>query len=553
MADDRKKLTVGSLFTGYGGLDEAVCSLLDAEPAWFVEFAEAPSKILAHHWPDVPNYGDVTKVDWDQVPPVDIITGGSPCFTGNVPVLTHRGLVPIRAVNVGDKVLTHKNRWREVTATMTRTSETVEFQPGMYATPDHKFYTRADGRKWDNTNRRYVRDLGEPEWTPISESHGKYLAIPMNIPPIADVPELPDGWTWWHVGRYVADGWLGKNDQPVIAIGKHKLDRDSAMFPESQWAHSVERTVVKVRYRTKFGVEFLGDFGTGAAQKTIPAWLLSADHDVREEFLNGYWSGDGSPTGKNSTKSVSVSPLLTAGIRLLAVSLGYTAWTSYTCVEPTTVIEGRTVNQKPWWQVVATPDTGHYTENDGTHMWFKLRKQPKDAGKQTVFDLTVDEDHSFIAGGIVAHNCQDLSLAGKRAGMTEGTRSNLWVNMREAIRRLHPRLVVWENVMGALSAHAFSELDTNNSKDNDSAASSDVEQGEGRLGGTPTGSLRAIGRVLGDLSEIGYDAEWTVLRASDIGGCHHRARVFLIAYPADSDVSALREYAAGALAEKARS
>lgn len=95
MADDRKKLTVGSLFTGYGGLDEAVCSLLDAEPAWFVEFAEAPSKILAHHWPDVPNYGDVTKVDWDQVPQVDIITGGSPCFTGNVPVLTTAVLCPL--------------------------------------------------------------------------------------------------------------------------------------------------------------------------------------------------------------------------------------------------------------------------------------------------------------------------------------------------------------------------------------------------------------------------------------------------------------------------
>jgi DNA (cytosine-5)-methyltransferase 1 len=72
-------LTVGSLFAGYGGIELALSSVLDVRPAWFVEFDKAPSKVLAHHWPDVPNYGDVTTVDWSTVPPVDIITGGSPC------------------------------------------------------------------------------------------------------------------------------------------------------------------------------------------------------------------------------------------------------------------------------------------------------------------------------------------------------------------------------------------------------------------------------------------------------------------------------------------
>lgn len=72
-------LTIGSMFSGYGGLDMGVCQVLDAETAWFCEWDDAPSKILAHHWPDVPNYRDVTTVDWSAVPPVDIITGGYPC------------------------------------------------------------------------------------------------------------------------------------------------------------------------------------------------------------------------------------------------------------------------------------------------------------------------------------------------------------------------------------------------------------------------------------------------------------------------------------------
>jgi DNA (cytosine-5)-methyltransferase 1 len=73
------KLRVGSLFSGYGGLDLAVCSTLDAEVVWHCEWEDAPSKILEAHFPGAPNFRDVSKVDWESVPPVDILTGGFPC------------------------------------------------------------------------------------------------------------------------------------------------------------------------------------------------------------------------------------------------------------------------------------------------------------------------------------------------------------------------------------------------------------------------------------------------------------------------------------------
>ena len=72
-------MRVGSLFSGYAGLDLAVEQVFGAEPAWFVEYDAAPSKILAHHYPSVPNYGDVTTVDWEGVRPIHILTGGYPC------------------------------------------------------------------------------------------------------------------------------------------------------------------------------------------------------------------------------------------------------------------------------------------------------------------------------------------------------------------------------------------------------------------------------------------------------------------------------------------
>lgn len=77
-------LRIGSLFSGYGGLEMGVAAALaeqgvSAEPAWFVEYDEAPSRILAHHWPTVPNHGDITTLDFHAVTPVQIVTAGYPC------------------------------------------------------------------------------------------------------------------------------------------------------------------------------------------------------------------------------------------------------------------------------------------------------------------------------------------------------------------------------------------------------------------------------------------------------------------------------------------
>lgn len=131
----------------------------------------------------------------------------------------------------------------------------------------------------------------------------------------------------------------------------------------------------------------------------------------------------------------------------------------------------------------------------------------------------------IICGG---SPCQDVSQAGKRAGMTEGTRSNLWREMVTAIKTLHPRLVVWENVRGVLNAPAFS--------------TSDLGPGEGLLDDRPNGHLRALGRVLGDLADLGFDAEWGMLRASDVGAPHHRARIFLLAWPSGESILNPRNY-----------
>ena len=57
---------IGSLCSGYGGLDMGVQSVLGGIVAWHVEYDRDPSRILAHHWPDVPNFGDLKAMDWED-------------------------------------------------------------------------------------------------------------------------------------------------------------------------------------------------------------------------------------------------------------------------------------------------------------------------------------------------------------------------------------------------------------------------------------------------------------------------------------------------------
>jgi len=90
--------------------------------------------------------------------------------------------------------------------------------------------------------------------------------------------------------------------------------------------------------------------------------------------------------------------------------------------------------------------------------------------------------------------CQDISNAGRREGL-DGERSSLWREMLRCIRLVRPRYVVVENVAALLN--------------------------------------RGMGRVLGDLSACGYDAEWDCIPASAVGAPHRRDRVWIVAYASE--------------------
>lgn len=75
----RRPPRIGSLCTGYGGLDLAVLAVLGGHVVWVADNDPAATRLLHARWPGVPNLGDITTVDWQQVLPVDVLTCGWPC------------------------------------------------------------------------------------------------------------------------------------------------------------------------------------------------------------------------------------------------------------------------------------------------------------------------------------------------------------------------------------------------------------------------------------------------------------------------------------------
>ena len=168
-------------------------------------------------------------------------------------------------------------------------------------------------------------------------------------------------------------------------------------------------------------------------------------------------------------------------------------------------------------------------------------------GDITKIDWSTVAAVDIIGGG---SPCQDISSAGRMAGMVAGTRSNLWVQMREAIRIIQPMFVVWENVGAARSTKAASRFHPEHidraiahhlavakgtrhaptKQRHRKAARRLMESRARRLGVPyPKPSLRALGRVLGDLADLGFDAEFIALRAADVGAPHGRLRYFVLA------------------------
>lgn len=438
----------------FSGIEAATVAWqpLGWEPLAFSEIDPFPSTVLQHHYPDIPNLGDITKIDWNPYKgQADLVVGGSPCFPAGTLILTSEHLKPIEEIKVGDMVLTHRNRWRRVTATGSKIADTIVLRgngvSSLECTPNHPFYARTRVHRESGYGYEYKQ-----EWIPATDMVGRqWLNMNAATEPLP-VPALPDGVSLTEPFLRLIGTWL--------SLGQ------SSSLPAFRFdSQSINRWVMK---------QF------GGKEKHIPSWVYGLSENLRISLLEGYFQRMDSVRYAQPCSGMQ----LLVGMKILAAGAGYRSSILYE--------ENPSIHSTGTYRIKFNTSPIDSDDFDDDGYWGRVNEKTVGRSNVLVYNLEVEDDHSYVAAGIAVHNCQSFSVAGKREGLA-GASGLMFEYIRE-VRELRPRWFVWENVPGAFTS----------------------ERGE------------AYRQLLSEMDALGYGLAWRVLDAQFFGVAQRRERVFLV-------------------------
>ena len=467
-----------------------------------------------------------------------MICGGSPCFTTGTKVYTSEGYKNIEDVNIGDRVLTHKNRYMPVVRIggeknkeiySMRTQGFLETECTNY----HPFYCKKS--KTSHPEKIRLKDLNK----------GYYLGSHINKEEDNKF-NLSDE-DCWILGRYVADGHIRKEKrkerknsyqyQCILSIGDDKVEKLKSIVKTRHYScYKHTQSTYRVVFSSMELVNFIikHNFGIGAENKFVPNFILDLPVNKLRCFLNGYMDGDGCEIN-GVYQATTISKELAMSLSLAIQKVYRVGCSIYYTKRPNThIIEGRTVKQKDTYMIrFRTKDNKHSWFIEDDIVWYPIKEIKNTNRIENVFNIEVEEDHTYTANNIITFNCQDFSVAGKQKGSVwtckecgheynpltvhwskrdkcpncnsediEKTRSSLLVEYLRVVRANKPNFGIYENVKNIVGKQF---KDTTFKLFND------------------------------ELEEYGYNVYWKVLNAKNYGIPQNRERVYLLFIKKDLD------------------
>ena len=322
-----------------------------------------------------------------------------------------------------------------------------------------------------------------------------------------------------------------------MSIGDNKVDelksivktRHYNCYPHTESTH---RVVFSSMELVNFIIEH--GFGMGAENKVIPNLILDLPISKLKWFLNGYMAGDGCEIC-DIYQATTVSKELAMSLCLAIQKVYRVGCCVYHDERPNTcIIEGRTVNQKDTYMI-------RFRKNSQKHLWFveddivwyPIRKITKTDKIENVFNIEVEEDHTYTANNIITYNCQDFSVAGKQKG-------SVWT-CKECEHEYNPLTVHWsergkcpncssENIEKTRSSLLVEYLRVVRANRPNFGIYENVKNIVGRQFKDTTFKL-----FTDELEEYGYNVYWKVLNAKNYGIPQNRERVYLIFIKKDLD------------------
>ena len=382
---------------------------------------------------------------------------GRDCFPAGTPINVAEGIKPIEDVQVGDEVWTHDGNYRRVTEQLGRNysgtlcSIKARMRPALTSTGKHPFWIEREGiRQWvhardlkrgDLLLEAVPREDLNPE--PFHWSYETaYVTREKCLQPDADLMRL--------IGYWLAEGSVtralkGKSGYPENKYFGYRVeftfhDKEQgyaddvvALMQRYFGVRGCRRTVcdshaITLAFKTRQGYEFFRQFfGCGAHLKHLPEWMASWPLSFTSELVRGYWRGDGSESYQGFSLH-STSAVLLEQMRRILLKAGIlcSSWNRPPAKHQTSVINGLTVRSRialdalniygdnaetfasfvgECYKAVSHRRYAHFS-SDGKYACYPIVHNDRaDVSDVAVYNIEVEEDHSYHAGGIAVHNC----------------------------------------------------------------------------------------------------------------------------------------------------
>ena len=463
-------LTLGSLFSGSGAFELAGL-LAGIQPIWSSEVAPFPIRVTTKRMPFVKHYGDISKLNGAMLEPVDIITFGSPCqdmsiagkragldgsrsslfyqairiiqemrektngeypkytvwenvcFVKGTLITTEYGYKPIEEIQIGDKVKTlsgrympvikaYKTQRQEIIRIDTTGSEPIE------CTPNHPFLVK---RRYTHKGHiKYCKSFNEPKWLRAGEIStddliGYVLDIPddnINCPLTEDEA--------WAVGRWLADGSVDLtrgNPRIFISCGNKKIEPTRAhlsALPYNIHENRPHPTALNFVFTSWNFYKLIEPAGKLAGNKVVPPYVFKLPIHLQKAVLDGYISGDGYIRERHQNRELSAntaSRRLAYGITRLIRNCYHVGASISVRKIKNGRIGDRVINANyPSYEIYAILqyNQSHSFVENGV-LWQPIKSIERLPDKQSVYNLSVEEDNTYEANNIIVHNCGAFS------------------------------------------------------------------------------------------------------------------------------------------------
>ncbi len=370
------------------------------------------------------------------------------CIPAGTPVVTSTGITPIEQIKVGDKVLTHKGRFKAVTEVFQR-----EYSGRMYT-----FKALGNVERLSVTEEHPVLAYsgGVTKWVhPSAIQYRTYLTRPV-IAEVAEVPVLSYSYDLYHpagragyftvetvsleftselgrlIGYYLSEGNcdryrvsfdINKNEEALRAditrCVRAVFDKDVSLKPDKR-SDGLKITVDSVRVAA-----FFKQFGAMCDKKTLPPWALTLPQHLQAEIVRTAYWGDGHYSNKYYSYEHAMHSnffVIRTTSRTLANQYNYIL-SRLGILSSISINEQR--NRKACYSVtvhspyiekmgkvvqVSAQNSPSYSHNyvkmaDGMIMSPVVEATVKSVENEKVYNLEVQDDNSYIASNISVHNC----------------------------------------------------------------------------------------------------------------------------------------------------